>query len=129
MTPPEGDGRALDGFALCAIDGVRHNAERERIELRQLAEEAAALAVSAVVGFGVFFEVELGLPIRRSVGDGIDFVQDVFPVLLHVARAGEHAGHADDGEVGGVVTGFHEGEVLLSRDWAGGVQLLAGERR
>jgi len=67
---PEDDGGALfDGFqvegaaifqrvvgglrghevvALGAIDGVGHDAEGERIELRQLAQEAAALAVRAV---------------------------------------------------------------------------------
>ena len=94
--------RRLQGhevIRLAAIHGVGHNAETKRIELRELAQEATALAVRAIVGLGVRLVEQLGFPLRRSVGDGIYLVQDVFPVTLEVRRGGKHAGHADDGDV------------------------------
>jgi hypothetical protein len=55
----EGILRCLQGHVvvgLAAIHRVGHDAEAEGVELRQLAEESAALAVGAVVGLGVFLE-------------------------------------------------------------------------
>ena len=105
--------RRLQGHVvvrLAAIHRVGHDAEAEGIELRQLAQEAAALAVGAVVGLGVLLVKQLGFPLRRGVRNGVHLVQDVFPVAPHVRRARKHAGHPDDGDIvmsfGSVVVHF-----------------------
>ena len=98
--------RRLQGHVVirfAAIHRVGHDAEAEGIELRQFAQESAALAVGAVVGLGILFVEELSFPLRRCVRDGVDLVQYIFPIASDVRRARQHTCHPNDGDVGDVV--------------------------
>ena len=101
-----------------AIDGIGHDAEFEGIELGQLSQKTATLAIGAVIGFRIRIVEQLGFPVRRRVGNGVYFVNDVLPVPLQVLRAGENARHADDGHLGAPVTVQFQAVHLLREDKA-----------
>ena len=81
-------------------DRLRRHAVAHRIE-RHVVEEAAPLRVDLVLGGAVGVEVEAPVPaMRRDLGDRVDLVEDVLPVLAGRVRLGQDAGDADDRDVG-----------------------------
>lgn len=90
---------------LAAIHRAGEHAVSERVELGQLAQVAAALAVSAVVFGGIGIPEKFGFPIGRRISHRIHFVEDILPVLARIGRAGKDARHADNGDLGGAVFG------------------------
>ncbi len=80
-----------------AADGDRRDAVRQRVKACERAEIAAALAVGPVGVREVGVVVDVGVPrLRRRVRGRVEPAEDVAPVGVEVARAGEQARHADD---------------------------------
>ena len=80
-----------------APDRDRRNPVRKRVEPRERAEITAALAVGLVGVSEVGVVVDVGVPrLRRRVRGRVDPPEDVAPVGVEVAGAGEQARHADD---------------------------------
>ena len=123
--------RRLQGHVMvrfAAIHRIGHDPEAEGIELRQLAQKAAAFAVGPVVGFGILLIKQLGFPLGRGIRDGVHLVQDVFPIARYVRRAREHAGHPDDSDVVGFVVVHFTRFLLIVRDVVGRAQIARVRR-
>ena len=81
-------------------DRLRRHAVAHRVE-HHVVEEAAPLRIDLVLGGAVGVEVEPPVPaVRRDLGDRVDLVEDVLPVLARRVRLGQDAGDADDRDVG-----------------------------
>ena len=103
----QGAGGHLQQQQLIRLAGPRrhgHHAPGGGIELGEVVDEAAPVAVDAVhaSGGGGLGVVEDAVPTPLGHGtDGVHAALDVLPVGLEIAGTGEDAGHADDGYVVG----------------------------
>jgi hypothetical protein len=87
---------------LNGAEGVRGDAVLEGVKVH-LAKEPPPLRIDFVPGEPVDVIVQFPVPtIFRDFSDGVDLIEDIFPVRLEIGGPGEQASHANDGDVGGL---------------------------
>src|SRR5262245_21662113 len=70
------------------------------VKANRKANISPALGIHPIVGVSVRIEKDRRVPaIRRNIGDGIDFIDDVVPKGIQIRSTWENAGHPDDGYI------------------------------